>query len=195
MKVKFKGNMHADSILVSDGVSTRARVAPKSIHWMRKILAILSSASLSSCMTIGDIGGPGHMLITHIKDGMGAETAPLFRDNPIPNKIRIGHLGNDCVRWFSRSCIEISAGAEIEQRPDLIRVFEQRIQRPCDLLNTPFGQSDPQSRNSAYREFFDCDSPPESRTVRYVELQTLLNPTLQKPQILRVRTYRIPAAQ
>lgn len=147
------------------------------------------------CLSIGDIGGPGNMLIEQITDGFGSEAAPLFRPSPISNKIRIGHLGNDCVGGLSRNCIEITAGIEIEQRPDLIRVFEERIKDPCVLLNTVFAQSATPFRRSAYSEFIDCSSPLTNRAVRYVELQIVSDPTLQKPQIHRFKTYRIPSAQ
>ena len=176
-------------------LSGAIRIAPKAESWMRRVLATTLAVSVASCVSIGDIGGPGDTLSTQVIDAFRNEAAPIFRAHPIENKIRIGHLGNGCVRWLSRFCIEITAGIEIEQRADLIRIFEERIQDPCALLNAPLSLSIPSSRRSEYREFFDCDNPPGSRAIRFVELQTVSDPTLQKPHIYRVRTYRIPASQ
>ena len=110
----------------------------------------------------------------------------------VPGKVRFGHIGNGCRRWGP--CIELTVGPEIDSHPEFLREIERGLSDPCLLLEPLRARAEaPAGRLDDFANFFQCDQPREKRVHRFVELQVVAHPMQIKPDIMRIRTYRIPA--
>ncbi len=148
--------------------------------------------SLLGC--IGATGGRGNLLDSAIVSTSANDFAPAFRREPISGKVRFGHIGNGCREHLQFSCIELTVGPEIDAHPEILQKLEHRLSDPCLFVSgQPKSSSAVPGRWRDFADFFQCSKPRGDRSPRYVELQSVADPTQQQPKIVQIRSYRIPA--